>query len=65
MPCLALELTGGILRAVHEHDLEQFALIHMNMARELSRRLRDAHGRLFEASMAPERGVPEVDLPST
>jgi CRP/FNR family cyclic AMP-dependent transcriptional regulator len=35
-----LELTHGAVLQLYERDLEQFALIQMNMAREMSRRLR-------------------------
>lgn len=45
--CLALRLTNTDLYRVYESDLEQFALIQMNIARELSRRLRAADDRLF------------------
>jgi len=48
-PCIALCITGADLRAVREFEAEQFTLIYMNMAREVSRRLRDADLRLFEA----------------
>ena len=37
-----LELTHGSVLRLYESDLEQFALIQMNMAREMSRRLRAA-----------------------
>lgn len=40
--CLAFEISSANLFALYEHDLEQFALIQMNLARELSRRLRVA-----------------------
>lgn len=45
--CKALELTNASLCKVYEQDLEQFALIQMNMSRELSRRLRTANDTLF------------------
>jgi CRP/FNR family cyclic AMP-dependent transcriptional regulator len=35
-----LELTHGALLQLYQQDLEQFALIQINMAREMSRRLR-------------------------
>ncbi|MGB5830745.1 MAG: cyclic nucleotide-binding domain-containing protein [Thiohalocapsa sp.] len=38
----ALELTHSSVLRLYESDLEQFALIQMNMAREMSRRLRGA-----------------------
>jgi CRP/FNR family cyclic AMP-dependent transcriptional regulator len=43
----ALELRTGSLLEVYEKDLEQFALIQMNLGREVSRRLRLADERLF------------------
>jgi hypothetical protein len=38
--------------------LKQFALIQMNMGREVCRRLREADNRLFSARM----GTPEADI---
>jgi CRP-like cAMP-binding protein len=38
----AIEITNNVLFDVYGKDLEQFALIQMNIARELSRRLRRA-----------------------
>ena len=49
--CLALRVPLAALQVVMERDLEQFALIQMNLARELSRRLREADRRLFEMRM--------------
>ena len=48
-PCTAIELSTASLYQLFEADLEQFALFHMNVARELSRRLRVANDRLFRA----------------
>jgi CRP/FNR family cyclic AMP-dependent transcriptional regulator len=45
--CTALELRAASLLEVYEKDLEQFALIQMNLGREVSRRLRLADERLF------------------
>ena len=45
--CSAIEITTANLMRLYEHDLEQFALIGMNMGRELSRRLRHADERLL------------------
>jgi len=45
--CVAIELGAADLMRLYEKDLEQFALIEMNMGRELSRRLREAGERLF------------------
>lgn len=47
--CEALSLTARILEELYHKDLEQFALIQMNMARELSRRLRHASEQLFQS----------------
>lgn len=43
--CSGFEIFAASLFELYEHDLEQFALIQMNMARELSRRLRLADER--------------------
>jgi len=50
--CTAIEIPLGILHAVYERDLEQFVLMQMNVAREISRRLRDASDQLFTAKAA-------------
>ena len=49
--CVAIELTSANLYRLFERDVEQFALIQMNIAREMSRRLRIADDRLFRAQM--------------
>jgi len=53
--CSAIRLTNADLYRVYQADLEQFALIHMNISRELSRRLRIANERLFVVDREPER----------
>ncbi len=45
--CQALLLDSEDLYRLCKHDLEQFALIQMNMGREVSRRLREADDELF------------------
>ena len=53
--CSAIQLSSQILFEVYEKDLEQFTMIQMNIARELSRRLRNLEERLFAFNMqAPE-----------
>jgi len=47
--CTTLELSTGIFFLIYERDLEQFALMQMNIGREVSRRLRLADERLFRA----------------
>ena len=42
----AIEITASALLDVYQRDLEQFTLIQMNMAREVSRRLREVSDRL-------------------
>lgn len=49
--CTAIRISAGDLYKVYAHDLKQFALIQMNMGREVCRRLRDADRRLFEAKI--------------
>ena len=58
-PCQAIELSSASLFALYEKDLEQFALIQMNLGREVSRRLRDADERLFQALAGSAKVVAE------
>lgn len=46
-PCSALEIVAAALHRLYERDLEQFALIQMNLGREVSRRLRATDELLF------------------
>ena len=55
------------LYQVYEQDLKQFALIQMNMGREVTRRLREADNQLF-ARMGPDADMsmfswPDEDAP--
>jgi CRP/FNR family cyclic AMP-dependent transcriptional regulator len=45
----AIELSSAMLYEISKRDLEQFTIIQMNIARELSRRLRVADERLFQS----------------
>jgi CRP-like cAMP-binding protein len=49
--CVAIELSAASLYDLYNKDLEQFAMIEMNMGREVCRRLRELDERLFRASM--------------
>jgi len=49
--CTAIRISAGNLYRVYSQDLKQFALIQMNMGREVCRRLRELDGRLFSARM--------------
>lgn len=49
VPCVAIELSHGALYSLFEHDLEQFAVIQMNISREVCRWLRIAAEQLFRA----------------
>ena len=53
--CRAMALTPAHLYRLFEHDPEQFALIQMNIGREMSRRLRDADEQLFQATMGDQQ----------
>jgi CRP-like cAMP-binding protein len=56
-PCTAIELSTASLYRLYETDLAQFALVQMNIARELSRRLRaadDQHYRARVGAAGPE-----------
>ena len=56
--CIAIHISAADLYRVYAQDLKQFALIQMNMGREVCRRLREANSRLFSAKM----GTPEADI---
>ncbi|MBX9774642.1 MAG: cyclic nucleotide-binding domain-containing protein [Xanthobacteraceae bacterium] len=49
--CAAIRISAGNLYQVYAKDLKQFALIQMNMGREVCRRLRDLDNRLFSVTM--------------
>ncbi len=46
--CRAIKLTNVNILKIYQHDLEQFVMIQMNMAREVSRRLRHTDEILFQ-----------------
>ena len=52
--CRAMKLSTANLYDVYEHHPDQYFLILMNMAREISRRLRLADERLFMARIAED-----------
>lgn len=53
-PCDAIELGHAILLKLYQHDLEQFAIIQMNIGREISRRLRSADDQLFQSRFSQD-----------
>ena len=57
--CTAIELPLDTLHELYKRDVQQFVLIQMNIAREISRRLRAADKSLFEARMAAREDVGE------
>ena len=54
----SIRLSAANLYQVCAQDPKQFALIQMNMGREVSRPLRDTDNQLFRARM----GTPEVGI---
>ena len=60
--CVAIELGTGDLMRLFERDAEQFALIQMNMGREVCRRLRATDEMLFRARMGE---VPSQSMKSS
>ncbi len=49
--CTAIELTPAHLYQLYERDAAQFAMVQMNIAREISRRLRETDDLLFRTRM--------------
>jgi CRP-like cAMP-binding protein len=60
--CTAIALSTASFLKLYETDVEQFAIVQMNIARELSRRLREADERLFRAHVGELRPEPEYSL---
>lgn len=50
--CTAIRIPSSALHSLYQKDPEQFLFIQMNMAREVSRRLRAADDRWFELQVA-------------
>jgi CRP/FNR family transcriptional regulator, cyclic AMP receptor protein len=50
--CRAIEISTDALHRLYERDVEQFALIQMNIGREVCRRLRATDELLFRARMS-------------
>ena len=63
--CEALELGTAGLMALFEVNAEQFALVQMNMGREVCRRLRASDARLFAAEMAAADAAHLLHPPAT
>ncbi len=63
--CSALELMPATLLALFERDIEQFALIQMNMGREVCRRLRETDEQLFRVRMGEALASTEHGFGST
>jgi CRP/FNR family transcriptional regulator, cyclic AMP receptor protein len=56
--CTAIRISAANLYQIYARDLKQFALIQMNMGREVCRRLRDSDNRLFSVRME----IPEANM---
>ncbi len=54
--CIAIHISAANLHQVYAKDLKQFALIQMNMGREVCRRLREADNMLFGVKLASSQG---------
>jgi len=61
--CTAIRISAANLHKVYEQHLKQFALIEMNMGREVTRRLREADNQLFRATMGPDGDIEHVFPP--
>jgi CRP/FNR family cyclic AMP-dependent transcriptional regulator len=49
--CAAIKIPSSALHTLYQQDSEQFLIIQMNMAREVSRRLRAADERWFQIQL--------------
>lgn len=50
--CSAIRIPSSALHSLYQHDPEQYLIIQMNIAREVSRRLRAADDRWFQLQIA-------------
>ena len=57
--CAAIEIPLETLHALYERDVDQYLLIQMNLAREISRRLREASRLRFESMVAARQSDTE------
>ena len=64
-PCTAIQLSTASFHKIYEMDLEQFAIIRMNIGREVSRRLRVADEQMFRIMMGEPDIDPAIVFPST
>ena len=62
-PCVCLELSNRALLALYVHDVGQFALIVMNLGREVCRRLRDLNDVLLSQEVARAYAAASADVP--
>ena len=53
--CTAIKLTNANILKIYRKDLEQFVMIQMNMAREISRRLRHTDEVLFQERLEAKK----------
>jgi len=60
--CQAIELAPSDLLRLFERDCEQFALIQMNLGREICRRLRSTDEMLFQARMGDQPSAAEANF---
>ena len=61
--CVAIRISAANLHQVYAKDLKQFALIQMNMGREVCRRLREADNMLFGVKLGTSHsGIEHVFL---
>jgi CRP/FNR family cyclic AMP-dependent transcriptional regulator len=58
-PCRAIEFSNDDLLHLYERDVEQFALLQMNIGREVCRRLRATDDLLFRARMGEAPAGPD------
>jgi CRP-like cAMP-binding protein len=63
--CVAIELSAAGLYELYRKDLGQFAMIEMNMGREVSRRLRASDERLFRARMGETDAGVDYQFPAS
>lgn len=60
-PARAIKIGNAALLGLYERDLEQFAMVQMNLGREVARRLRIADELLFDQALRAAEAEEDLD----
>jgi CRP/FNR family cyclic AMP-dependent transcriptional regulator len=58
--CTAIEIPCTAMASLYEHDPEQYLILQMNLAREMTRRLRSSYERWFQLQIEHDENKPKT-----